>query len=753
MRKFKCLFAMLVAVALVVCLHPLTAYAADNAITVGGKVEFTVNGDQETSASVTFTAPKTQTYVLYAEEFQGYVYYSLSDNYSWIDASYDKLYFEAQAGETYHIEMVAYGWVEEQQNVTVHLDEIVAAKSVSFDRKHYVGFVGGPEISIEAEIQPDNASISGKWISSDPFVATVDEETHYGFGAFVYPEKVGTSTITFVADSGAKASCTVTIKEFGTIKNSLNYSVAANDAVGYIFTPDSTGYYWIDRDPGKEPTYDDNVTLEIWGGNLRLPGNDNEVFYGFSTSGTKECLYLTKGEKYQIVLDNTGSETVSSTLEINKAVKATSVNLPNELTMGVGNNQYIEISYGPDYAIPETVTYTSSNPEVLEVVSQWDDGCLVVANKAGTAVLTVTTENGLADSVTVTVEEYYFDDSYYDKTLYLNTANKVNISEAGDWFGYRFTPTKSGYYQLDHDSKEYVILSVYDAETDEYQGYYFKAGIDGFIMYLEKGKTYYIDTYYYDYENATGSYNVYFTPVTAKTNGWVKCREGWYYFKNNEPVDGWQKIDGKWYYMRTSGSMVKGFREIDGKTYYLGTDGAMKTGWQQVDGKWYYMDASGVMQTGWVKTGGKWYYMDEDGVMQTGWQQIDGKWYYLKSDMKTGWQKIDGKWYYLKSDMKTGWQKVDGKWYHLGTNGVMRTGWQKIDGKWYYLGTNGAMQTGWQKVNGAWYYLGTNGAMQTGWVKLGTNWYYLNSSGIMVTGTQTIEGKTYEFNSSGVWVG
>lgn len=753
MKKIKHLLALLVVMALVFCLQPMTVHAADNVITVGGQAEVEVNNwDGETH--FTFTVPEAGSYVVYAEEFEGELFFTLQDS-SFYKSNYNSVYFEAEAGATYDLYVSGGSYTGAAQTVKFTLEKTVPASYVAFEKSNYICFVNGDTINVVANILPANGSISGTWTSSDPNVASVAWINSYRVGAAIEPHKAGTTTITFVADSGVEASCTVTVKETAAIAEgqSVTYSLATEDAIGYTFTAPSEGWYYFDRAVGREEVWIENFTLDVTG---RLWSEEIGEYIGSGTENNKLCLYLFEGEQYQVVVANDTDKTQSGTLEVHKAVKATSVDLglSDGVVMPVGDEWYFGVTYGPTYAIPEKVTsWTSSNPDVLEIVETWNESCYTVAKAEGTAVLTATTESGLTDSVTVNVGEYYFDTSVYEKTLVLNTANKVTITEDEIWQGFKFTPSATGYYQFDHDSSSQVILAVYDETEDLATGYYFETGKDGFVVYLEKGQTYYIDTYYYDYENETGSYNVYATQVPYKADGWAKCREGWYYYKGGVLVFEWQKIDGKWYYFRVDGSMVKGFREIDGATYYFGTDGAMKTGWQEVDGKWYYMDASGIMKTGWVSTGGKWYYMNAEGVMQTGWQKIDGKWYYFNSAMKTGWQKIGGSWYYLNSEMKTGWQRIGGQWYYLGGDGAMRTNWQRIGGQWYYLGSNGAMRTGWQRIGGVWYYMNTSGAMQTGWLKQGGTWYYLNSSGAMVTGTQTIGGQTYQFDSNGVWIG
>ena len=109
------------------------------------------------------------------------------------------------------------------------------------------------------------------------------------------------------------------------------------------------------------------------------------------------------------------------------------------------------------------------------------------------------------------------------------------------------------------------------------------------------------------------------------------------------------------------------------------------------------------------------------------------------------------RYYYIDDIVKTGWHKDDGKWYYLdpADGGAMMTGWVKDGGKWYYMNGSGVMQTGWVKVGAKWYYMNSSGAMAVGWVKDGDKWYYMNSSGAMAVGWVDVGGTWYYMSSGG----
>ena len=761
---------LLTAMVLLLCLLPTTVLAADGTITAGKPLQVSAQAGVECQYSYTFTAPKTATYVVWNDAWEGSVYIDIDDaNGYYVAGNSERCQFAAEKGATYTINLQVWSYNESVTKATINLKEAVPVTSLSFRQATYTGFMGGEynNVYIDGTVQPLDGLVNGTWTISNPDVAELlysDDEDFYAAFTLKSP---GTTTITFTNSNGVKASCTIVVKDLKTIAmgDSPRFTVAPGETEGFVFTAPADGYYYVDRDPGNALSYSEDLEILVEGDLYSEEWGD----YGGRTAHVSRIdVGLKKGQKYSITIKNLGSTTVSGNLEIHKAVPATSMKILGDDVAAEGYYHYYSVEIGPDYAIPESITWTSSNSSVLKITEQWSEGCEVEAVGTGTAVLTAKTASGLKATFTVEVvkdEEFEYNGKDYPLTL--NKANAIIIDEPGGWMYYGFTPSSSGYYYIQHDADEWAVAGVFEEFSDVAGTGFYGDKVGGFAVWLEAGKPYIVYSYFYD-ETSVGTYNIYVSRMASKTNGWHQQGDDWFYYKNGKLVTGWQKIDGKWYYFRQSLRMATGLAEIDGKWYYLNNE--MKTGWQQIDGKWYFFGTDGIMQTGWIQVSGKWYYMNSSGVMQTGWQQIGGKWYYMNSSgaMQTGWVQVGGKWYYLNSDMKTGWVQDGGKWYYLNSSGVMqtgwvqvsgkwyylksdmKTGWQKIDGSWYYLKSE--MKTGWQQIGGSWYYLGSNGIMRTGWQFIGNSWYYLGTNGIMVTGTHTIDGVTYTFNSSGAMV-
>lgn len=79
----------------------------------------------------------------------------------------------------------------------------------------------------------------------------------------------------------------------------------------------------------------------------------------------------------------------------------TSLTLPKQLTVFVGENTFMELSYEPQEADEETITWKSSNPSVATV----DKSGLVTGIKTGTVKIIAMTDNNLTAACTLTVKK------------------------------------------------------------------------------------------------------------------------------------------------------------------------------------------------------------------------------------------------------------------------------------------------------------------------------------------------------------
>ena len=117
-----------------------------------------------------------------------------------------------------------------------------------------------------------------------------------------------------------------------------------------------------------------------------------------------------------------------------------------ELTLAVGDEDYLYVEFLPYNAAQESVTWTSSDDSVVDV----DGNGNLFARKAGTAVVTATSESGLTDTCTVRVSEEKFLLSLEPAVLSLQVGETAavlcSLEIVGNWQPYM------GFSFADYDS-------------------------------------------------------------------------------------------------------------------------------------------------------------------------------------------------------------------------------------------------------------------------------------------------------------
>ncbi len=214
---------------------------------------------------------------------------------------------------------------------------------------------------------------------------------------------------------------------------------------------------------------------------------------------------LEAGETYIYTVMNDGEEAATFTLI--KAEQATEIAFVEDTIEGwVGDYPYFEVTFGPMFCIRESYSFTSDNEEVVFVDENGEVQCV----GAGTATITVTSENGLTDTCTVIVEE--------PTAIELDQVVTVENAKPGSKTVFRFTPSETGYYAFcsDTDLDVYAYIYTIDgseiAQNDDCEmdlNFQVKAE-------LEAGVTYLLEAFLYDFESA-GNYDVYITELTQPT--------------------------------------------------------------------------------------------------------------------------------------------------------------------------------------------------------------------------------------------
>lgn len=261
----------------------------------------------------------------------------------------------------------------------------------------------------------------------------------------------------------------------------------------YQFTPDEDGTY-IMYSYNLNPGYMNLSSTENWLSNSWWEDEINLLSYD-----------LIAGETYTYDIVNGGEEAASLTLI--KAEKATEIAFAEDTIEGwIGDYPCFEVTFGPMFCITESYSFASDNEEVVFV----DEYGEVQYVGVGTATVTVTSENGLTDTCTVTVKE--------PAVIELDQVVTVENAKPGSKAVFYFTPSETGSYafcsdtDLDVYAYIYSIDGSYIADNDDCQmdlNFQVKAE-------LEAGVTYLLEAYLYDSESA-GNYDVYITMLKQPT--------------------------------------------------------------------------------------------------------------------------------------------------------------------------------------------------------------------------------------------
>lgn len=242
----------------------------------------------------------------------------------------------------------------------------------------------------------------------------------------------------------------------------------------FVFEPEESGWYmyYSSGDNDIKGQIQDAVSSEL------LAESDN---YGYNFWGRTVILgdfklihYFEAGKTYHLVsIDesyySSGYSKGTYCVGVEKLTKANSMTIQNqeEVNVGIGLRREFEIIYSPEDCIPETVTWSSDNTDIVSV----DENGLCHFKKYGTAILTAVTENGLSDSITVHVtdsSQIRLNEEKQDMAGIHNSGKYVFIPEVTAEYGFSVKSFTG------HMQSAPFLLKIYDkdynliAETEEW---------------------------------------------------------------------------------------------------------------------------------------------------------------------------------------------------------------------------------------------------------------------------------------------
>lgn len=263
------------------------------------------------------------------------------------------------------------------KTATCTVTVIVPVTSVSLDKTDLT-LVEGEFYDLIATIEPETATDKTvTWISNDPSVVSVDANGRVG------ALKAGSAIITVTSNDGKKtATCNVTV------------SAKVIQVTGI-----SLNKIELNLNVGKDETLIATVT----------PSNATNPAVTWKSSNPAVATVDNTGKvtavKAGVVIITATADGKNATCTVTVLVPVTGVSLnKTDLALEAGKNETLIATVAPENATNKTVKWTSSNPAVATV----DNVGKVIAVKAGTATITVMTEDGnFSANCTLTVSSAY----------------------------------------------------------------------------------------------------------------------------------------------------------------------------------------------------------------------------------------------------------------------------------------------------------------------------------------------------------
>lgn len=286
-------------------------------------------------------------------------------------------------------------------------------------------------------------------------------------GVNLYLVGEGTAEIIVTNANGKEKVCTVTVSGKTPVQEfwgDANFGLAAGGSITYSYTPWESGLYWFQID-------------ENAGVNVSVALNGEPVAYKYDM-GTEGVVYeLTAETEYMVTV--TGAETVVSYLFASLVQEATHLELEAERIQvyeGVESTLWCGLRDDEGNYAAADVTIKSSDESVLQIISYSNEIIWFNPVAAGTATITVTTHNGLTDSVEVTVIE--------KPTLKLNEVVKETLKpdEGCQWF---FVAEKSGDYEITVTTNGYSVFAT-ESWDDEVGSTYLEKYFEGPATFTHK---------------------------------------------------------------------------------------------------------------------------------------------------------------------------------------------------------------------------------------------------------------------------
>ena len=304
-------------------------------------------------------------------------------------------------------------------------------------------------------------------------------------------------------------------------------TIAGEGLIYLSFTPSETAIYEIAH------IYNNDVYLD-----LRNPfdTSGNHIDYIYWNSNNTDTINqgfsqykLQKDITYYFETHYEGKG--SFAVNISTPAKATSISLENSSVNGFVGLEYSNCAnFGPLGCAYEPTTWSIDDESIAQIVNYGDDlggrALYIKMLKAGTAVITATSESGLTTTFPITAKE--------PKEAFVDNAITDTLSYEENEHAYKFIPENDGIYNFQLSGSSNFELLVYNRHGNcmtEQSGMIINAQPT-----LTKGETYYIkisSTYHEPEEDFKADYTFNITVPSAVTSLEIICDTESIYPSNN----------------------------------------------------------------------------------------------------------------------------------------------------------------------------------------------------------------------------
>jgi uncharacterized protein YjdB len=249
-------------------------------------------------------------------------------------------------------------------SATCAVTVVIPAASIALNKTESTLAVSAQEQLIVTVLPEDATDKTVTWTSSDPSIATVDEN------GLVTAVATGVATITATTNDGTNlsATCAVTViipaTSIALNKTETTLAVSAQEQLIVTVLPEGATdktVTWTSSNPTVATVDENGLVTAVATGAATITATTND-----GTSLEASCAVTVVIPAASIALNKT------------------------EATLVIGDQEHLTATVLPANATDKTITWTSSNPTVATV----DENGLVTAVAVGFAIITATTNDG-----------------------------------------------------------------------------------------------------------------------------------------------------------------------------------------------------------------------------------------------------------------------------------------------------------------------------------------------------------------------